>query len=151
MRRTISALMLLAVASPVHAQSWSDVQRDSNLSMQRQLFQGHQQMLQMTQPRYYGAPAFPLFRCDGQRPPMIGAENCPNWRLHEQQMRVLRLQEQELRAKLNMPPLPPASQAIPQPPKRQRASRTKSWRRDIFSTARPQIRPYYSQSHSELP
>ena len=100
MRRTISALAFLIVASPAHAQSWSDMQRESNRAIQRQLDQGHQQMLQMTQPRYHGSPPLPLFRCDGQRPPMFGAENCPNWRLHEQQMRVLKLQEQELRARL---------------------------------------------------
>ena len=37
---------------------------------------------------------FSLFRCDGQRPPMFGT--CANWELQRQQMRVLRLQEQQL-------------------------------------------------------
>jgi hypothetical protein len=44
-------------------------------------------------------PALPLFRCDGQRPPIFGAENCPNWRVMEKQERLLDLQIKELEAK----------------------------------------------------
>ena len=41
-------------------------------------------------------PAFPLFRCDGQRPPTFGAENCANWRLMKKQERLMDLQIKEL-------------------------------------------------------
>jgi len=41
-------------------------------------------------------PALPLFRCDGQRPPIFGAENCANWRLMKKQERLLDLQIKEL-------------------------------------------------------
>lgn len=52
----------------------------------------------MTQPQpYYGPPPFPLFRCDGQRPPMVGAENCANWRVQGLQEQVLREQLYQLR------------------------------------------------------
>ena len=41
-------------------------------------------------------PAFPLFRCDGQRAPMFGAENCANWRLMKKQEQLIDLQIKEL-------------------------------------------------------
>ena len=45
---------------------------------------------------YPVTPAFPIFRCDGQRPPMVGAENCANWRLMKKQEQLLDLQIKEL-------------------------------------------------------
>lgn len=41
-------------------------------------------------------PSLPLFRCDGQRPPIFGAENCDNWRLMKKQERLIDLQTKEL-------------------------------------------------------
>ena len=45
---------------------------------------------------YPVTPAFPIFRCDGQRPPMVGAENCANWRLMKKQELLLDLQIREM-------------------------------------------------------
>jgi len=42
------------------------------------------------------SPALPLFRCDGQRPPLVGAENCANWRLIKKQEHLIDLQIKEL-------------------------------------------------------
>ena len=71
------------------------------------------------QPYQFQSPPFPLFRCDGQRPPIMGGKHCPNWQLHDQQMRVLKLQEQELlrrRQKAAPPPrAAPHIERVPDP------------------------------------
>jgi hypothetical protein len=71
-----------------------------NRQIERQLDRGNQQMIDMTQPRFGGSPPFPLFRCDGQRAPIFGAENCPNWQLHDLQMKVLKQQYELQRRQL---------------------------------------------------
>ena len=73
MKLVSTAIIMLAISSPVYAQ---------------------------TEVYIHTSPPFPLFRCDGQRPPMIGSGHCPNWTLYNRQMRVLELQERELRARL---------------------------------------------------
>jgi hypothetical protein len=50
------------------------------------------------QPQFNGPPAFPLFRCDGQRPPIFGADRCQNWRIRQKQERLLDLQIKKLEA-----------------------------------------------------
>ena len=45
---------------------------------------------------YPVSPAFPLFRCDGQRPPIFGGGDCANWRVLQKQERLLDLQIKEM-------------------------------------------------------
>jgi hypothetical protein len=45
------------------------------------------------------SPPLPLFRCDGQRPPVFGADNCANWRLMKKQEHLIDLQIKELERK----------------------------------------------------
>lgn len=48
------------------------------------------------------SPPLPLFRCDGQRPPVFGADNCANWRLMKKQEHLIDLQIKELERKQRM-------------------------------------------------
>jgi hypothetical protein len=50
----------------------------------------------LAQPQHYQPPPFPLFRCDGQRAPVFGADDCANWRLQKKQERLIDLQIKEL-------------------------------------------------------
>ena len=89
-------LMASGVALAWMPSAFGQSQRDfaeGNRRTDMMLQQGHQQMLEMTRPNYGGSPPFPLFRCDGQRPPLMGAENCPNWRALKTQERLMKKQE----------------------------------------------------------
>jgi hypothetical protein len=93
---TISALASFA---GICAASLCDAQAQGNDAIQRQLDRGTYQMQQQLNRNAItglGKPAFPLFRCDGQRPPIFGADDCQNWRIMQKQERLLDLQIKEL-------------------------------------------------------
>jgi hypothetical protein len=89
------ALTLMPLSSGL-SQSLEEQLRPGNEAIQRQLGRGWQQHPAVVGG---GSPPFPLFRCDGQRPPMFGAENCPNWRLVKTQEQLIDLQIKEFQAR----------------------------------------------------
>src|SRR5689334_9793451 len=87
--KLVTASMAVTIASKAGLAQFAEGNRRTDMMLQ----QGNMQMQMMTQPRFGGSPAFPLFRCDGQRPPIFGgAGACQNWRVLDLQEKVLRQQ-----------------------------------------------------------